>query len=66
VAGRGTVIGAWDRVRELVVQQGRPVKSLGGEYVVMSRKGPQEVAAKISAWRDAGGTHSRRKRGLGT
>jgi hypothetical protein len=36
----------------------RPVESFGGEYVVMSRKGPQEVAAKIATWRDAGGTHA--------
>lgn len=52
------VVGAWDRIRERVVQQGRPVESFGGEYVVMSRKGPQAVAAKIAAWRDAGGTHA--------
>jgi alkanesulfonate monooxygenase SsuD/methylene tetrahydromethanopterin reductase-like flavin-dependent oxidoreductase (luciferase family) len=24
----------------------------------MSRKGPEEVAAKIEAWREAGGTHA--------
>jgi probable F420-dependent oxidoreductase len=52
------VIGAWDRVRELVVNEGRPLEGFGGEYVVMSRKGPQEVIAKIGAWRDAGGTHA--------
>ena len=52
------VIGAWDRVRELVVQQGRSDEGFGGEYVVMSRKGPEEVTAKIGAWRDAGGTHA--------
>jgi probable F420-dependent oxidoreductase len=52
------VFGAWDRIRERVVQHGRPVESFGGEYVVMSRKSPQEVAAKIAAWRDAGGTHA--------
>ena len=52
------VFGAWDRLRERVVQQARPVESFGGEYVVMSRKGPEEVAAKIESWRDAGGTHA--------
>jgi probable F420-dependent oxidoreductase len=52
------VVGAWDRMRERVVRQGRPVERFGGEYVVMSRKGPPEVAAKIEAWRDAGGTHA--------
>jgi probable F420-dependent oxidoreductase len=52
------IIGAWDRMRERVVQEGRPVESFGGEYVVMSRKGPEAVAAKIESWRDAGGTHA--------
>jgi Luciferase-like monooxygenase len=52
------VFGAWDRIRERVVQQGRPVEGFGGEYVGMSRKGPQEVAAKFAAWREAGGTHA--------
>ena len=52
------VFGAWDRLRERVVQQARPVESFGGEYVVMSRKGPEAVAAKIESWRDAGGTHA--------
>jgi len=52
------VVGPWDRIRERVVQQGRPVESFGGEYVIMSRKGPQEVAAKIAAWHDVGGTHA--------
>jgi hypothetical protein len=58
--GRRTedVFGAWDRIRERVVQQARPVESFGGEYVVMSRTGPEEVAARIEAWRDAGGTHA--------
>ena len=58
--GRRTedVFGAWDRIRERVVQQARPVESFGGEYVVMSRKGPEEVAAKVESWRDAGGTHT--------
>ena len=52
------VFGAWDRLRDRVVQQARPVESFGGEYVVMSRKGPEAVAAKIESWRDAGGTHA--------
>jgi probable F420-dependent oxidoreductase len=52
------VFGAWDRIRERVVQHGRPVESFGGEYVIMSRKSPHEVAAKIAAWRDAAGTHA--------
>jgi probable F420-dependent oxidoreductase len=52
------IIGAWDRMRERVVQEGRPAESFGGEYVVMSRKGPEAVAAKIESWRDAGGTHA--------
>jgi probable F420-dependent oxidoreductase len=52
------VTGAWDRVRDLVVQQGRSIETFGGEYVVMSRTGPEEVVAKIAAWREAGGTHA--------
>jgi probable F420-dependent oxidoreductase len=52
------VFGAWDRMRGRVVEAGRPVERFGGEYVVMSRKGPEAVAAKIAAWGDAGGTHA--------
>jgi probable F420-dependent oxidoreductase len=52
------VVGAWDRMRDHVVQAGRPAERFGGEYVVMSRKGPEAVAAKVTAWRDAGGTHA--------
>jgi probable F420-dependent oxidoreductase len=52
------VFGAWDRMRDGVVDAGRPVEAFGGEYVVMSRKGPEAVAAKIAAWGDAGGTHA--------
>jgi probable F420-dependent oxidoreductase len=52
------VIGAWDRIRDRVVEAGRQVESFGGECVVMSRQGPDAVAAKIAAWGDAGGTHA--------
>jgi probable F420-dependent oxidoreductase len=52
------VFGAWDRIRDRVAEAGRAVERFGGEYVVMSRKGPEAVAAKITAWRDAGGTHA--------
>ena len=44
------VFGAWDRMRDRVVEAGRPVERFGGEYVVMSRKGPEAGAAKIAAW----------------
>jgi probable F420-dependent oxidoreductase len=52
------VIGAWDRIRDRVVEAGRPVEDFGGECVVMSRQGPEAVATKIAAWDDAGGTHA--------
>jgi len=52
------VIGAWDRIRDRVAEAGRPVEHFGGECVVMSRQGPEAVAAKIAAWADAGGTHA--------
>jgi probable F420-dependent oxidoreductase len=52
------VVAAWDGIRDRVAAEGRSVESFGGEYVVMSRKGPEQVAAKIAAWRDAGGTHA--------
>jgi probable F420-dependent oxidoreductase len=52
------VFGAWDRMRDRVGEAGRAVERFGGEYVVMSRKGPEAVAAKVTAWRDAGGTHA--------
>ncbi len=51
-------IEVWHRMRDRVVELGRPVDAFGGDYVTMSRKGPGEVVAKLEAWREAGGTHA--------
>ena len=50
-------INAWDRVRDLVREHGRPAETFGGEYVVLPWGGIGELTAEINAWERAGGTH---------
>jgi len=58
-AGRSAdVYGAWDRVRRLVAEQGRPPADFGGELAILTTKGPAEVAARVEAWGRAGGSHA--------
>ena len=45
------------RMRERVVELGRPVEEFGAEYVVRVQGDPRELAGEIDAWREAGGTH---------
>lgn len=51
------LLDAWLRLRDEVARLGRPVDEFGGDYVVLSRRGVDELAAKIERWREAGGTH---------
>lgn len=46
------------RLRKLVAEAGRPADSVGTEALLLSRKGPQDVVAKMQAWADQGGTHA--------
>lgn len=46
------------RLRQLVAEAGRPADSVGTEALLLSRKGPQDVVAKMQAWADQGGTHA--------
>jgi probable F420-dependent oxidoreductase len=48
----------WARVRELLAEQGRPTEGFGGEYAILTKKGPADVAEKMEAWAEAGGTHA--------
>ena len=58
-AGRtADVFAAWERVRVLVAEQGRAADDFGGELAILSRKGPADVAERVEAWRQAGGTHA--------
>lgn len=46
------------RLLELLDEQGRAHSDVGTEAMVLSRKGPADVAAKLRAWADHGGTHA--------
>ncbi|MEZ5382386.1 MAG: LLM class F420-dependent oxidoreductase [Microthrixaceae bacterium] len=48
----------WARLKELLAESGRPLDGFGAEYLILSNKGPADVAAKVEHWRDAGGTHA--------
>lgn len=52
------IIGSWNRMRERVAELGRDVDAFGGDYVVLGRKGIDDLVAKIEGWRAAGGTHA--------
>jgi probable F420-dependent oxidoreductase len=54
----GDLADTWARMREQVAGHGRDADGFGGERVVLARNGPSEVADKVGAWRDAGGTHA--------
>ena len=48
----------WRHTRELLGEEGRPVEGFGAEYAILSRKGPEDVAAKVEFWAEQGGTHA--------
>ena len=50
-------IDAWKQIRDRVAGHGRSVEDFGGDLVALSRGGVGELAAKIDAWREAGGSH---------
>jgi probable F420-dependent oxidoreductase len=52
------VIEDWKRLRDRVGDLGRSVDEFGGDSVTTSRRGVGVLAAKIDAWRVAGGTHA--------
>ena len=45
------------RLRELVDAAGRRRSDVGAESMIFTRKGPDDAAAKLQRWADAGGTH---------
>ncbi|MGK2930509.1 MAG: LLM class F420-dependent oxidoreductase [Acidimicrobiales bacterium] len=51
------VRGMHQRLRELLVEHGRAPDDVGAEAMVLTRKGPDDVAAKLRAWAEDGGTH---------
>lgn len=46
------------RLRQLLTERGRPADSVGTEAMLLSKKGPADIAAKMQAWADQGGTHA--------
>ncbi|HVE94794.1 MAG TPA: LLM class F420-dependent oxidoreductase [Acidimicrobiales bacterium] len=56
--GATHVFEALRRVQQLVIEQGRSLDGFGAECAVRTDKGPQAVAERMQAWRDAGGTHA--------
>jgi len=58
-AGRtADVYGHFDRIRQLLAEAGRPAAEFGAELAVLTKDGPQAVAARMGAWQQAGGTHA--------
>jgi probable F420-dependent oxidoreductase len=53
----GDTIDSWNRLRDRVGALGRSVEDFGGDWVVLSRGGLDDLTAEIDAWRRAGGTH---------
>ena len=45
------------RLHELLDEQGRSRDEVGTEAMVLTRKGPEDAAAKLRAWAAEGGTH---------
>ena len=56
--GTDHAVNAWDRVRELVREHGRPADGFGGEYVLLPWGEIDQLSADIDAWQRAGGTHA--------
>ena len=50
-------VGAWERVRAMVHEQGRSAEAFGAEYVVVPWGGVGELGAEVAGWQQAGGTH---------
>jgi hypothetical protein len=49
---------SWERLKDLLHEAGRPLDGFGAEYLILSNKGPGDVAAKVQQWRASGGTHA--------
>ena len=57
--GRATdILESWKRMRDRVAELGRPVEDFGGDYLVLSKPGVDELVTKVETWREAGGTHA--------
>jgi probable F420-dependent oxidoreductase len=52
------ILDAWERMRDRVVELGRPVEGFGGDYLILARSGHDELVDKVGRWREAGGTHA--------
>jgi probable F420-dependent oxidoreductase len=50
-------IDAWKRLRDRVSSLGRRAEDFGADYMVRANGNVGDLAAKIDAWREAGGTH---------
>ena len=55
--GVDQVVNSWNRLRDRVVGQRRPIEDFGGDYVALPKGGVGELAAEIEKWGKADGTH---------
>ena len=57
--GRATgIFESWHRIRDRLAELGRSVEEFGGDYLVLSRSGIDDLVAKVEGWREVGGTHT--------
>lgn len=60
------VLPGWNRIREMLAEEGRAPENFGGDYQLPDGTGVQESLDLIRRWQDAGGTHAAvRTMGLG-
>jgi probable F420-dependent oxidoreductase len=52
------IIESWHRIRDRLAELGRPVEEFGGDYLVLSRSGIDDLVTKVEGWREVGGTHT--------
>lgn len=51
------IVDAWNQLRDRVTELGRSADDFGGDYLVLSRGGLDELVTKVERWREVGGTH---------
>jgi probable F420-dependent oxidoreductase len=52
------IIESWHQIRDRLAELGRPVEEFGGDYLVLSRSGIDDLVTKVEGWREVGGTHT--------
>lgn len=55
---RKVVAEQWAQVKAHLESEGRSSEEFGAEYAILTKKGAQDLAAKVNEWGEAGGTHA--------